>query len=306
MATPNQVPRLYRSVVDDVIANVREAFLDEGVDEQVLQELKQLWESKLHQSKALEPAVSELDTGIQLPTTIQYTSQVMPQHAQPRTQAQSLSVPVHIATQQGGDMLYNKENQLSSANYLVRSQPAAVAAMALPQGVFQQQLQALAAQGFTLLPTSNGQFIIQGAIPQQQQAQLVTTIPQQATLVQRQVPTVVQNSQNPQGLLQFDGADDTSSEDDDDDDDDNDDDENDENRNDDDEIQGEEEEPLNSEDDVSDEDPTDLFDTDNVVVCQYDKINRNKNKWKFYLKDGIMNLNGRDFVFQKANGDAEW
>lgn len=33
-----------------------------------------------------------------------------------------------------------------------------------------------------------------------------------------------------------------------------------------------EEEPLNSEDDVSDEDPTDLFDTDNVVVCQYDKV----------------------------------
>lgn len=33
-----------------------------------------------------------------------------------------------------------------------------------------------------------------------------------------------------------------------------------------------EEEPLNSEDDVSDEDPMDLFDTDNVVVCQYDKV----------------------------------
>ena len=29
---------------------------------------------------------------------------------------------------------------------------------------------------------------------------------------------------------------------------------------------------MNSEDDVSDEDPTDLFDTDNVVVCQYDKV----------------------------------
>lgn len=36
------------------------------------------------------------------------------------------------------------------------------------------------------------------------------------------------------------------------------------------------------------------------------QINRNKNKWKFHLKDGIMNLNGKDFVFQKATGDAEW
>lgn len=35
---------------------------------------------------------------------------------------------------------------------------------------------------------------------------------------------------------------------------------------------GAEEEPLNSEDDVTDEDASDLFDTDNVVVCQYDKV----------------------------------
>jgi len=70
--------------------------------------------------------------------------------------------------------------------------------------------------------------------------------------------------------------------------------------------QGEDEEPLNSGDDVSDEDPTELFETDNVVVCQYDKITRSRNKWKFHLKDGIMNLQGKDYVFQKAVGDAEW
>ena len=33
---------MYNTVVEDVIANVREAFLDEGVDEQVLQELRQV------------------------------------------------------------------------------------------------------------------------------------------------------------------------------------------------------------------------------------------------------------------------
>ena len=31
-------------------------------------------------------------------------------------------------------------------------------------------------------------------------------------------------------------------------------------------------EPLNSADDVSEEDPTELFDSDNVIVCQYDKV----------------------------------
>lgn len=80
---------------------------------------------------------------------------------------------------------------------------------------------------------------------------------------------------------------------------------------------------------ILDEDAADLFDTDNVVVCQYDKvielifclkdpvlyyffnfftnqITRSRNKWKFYLKDGIMNIGGKDYVFQKSNGDAEW
>uniref|UniRef100_A0A182RNB8 Transcription initiation factor IIA subunit 1 n=1 Tax=Anopheles funestus TaxID=62324 RepID=A0A182RNB8_ANOFN len=63
---------------------------------------------------------------------------------------------------------------------------------------------------------------------------------------------------------------------------------------------GAEEEPLNSEDDVTDEDASDLFDTDNVVIT------RSRNKWKFYLKDGIMHIGGKDYVFQKSNGDAEW
>ncbi|NWV09518.1 TF2AY factor, partial [Ptilonorhynchus violaceus] len=67
-----------------------------------------------------------------------------------------------------------------------------------------------------------------------------------------------------------------------------------------------EEDPLNSGDDVSEQDIADLFDTDNVIVCQYDKIHRTKNKWKFYLKDGVMSIEGKDHVFAKAIGDAEW
>ncbi|KAM9195722.1 TFIIA-alpha and beta-like factor [Mergus octosetaceus] len=67
-----------------------------------------------------------------------------------------------------------------------------------------------------------------------------------------------------------------------------------------------EEDPLNSDDDVSEQDVPDLFDTDNVIVCQYDKIHRSKNKWKFYLKDGVMSFEGKDYVFAKAIGDAEW
>ncbi|KAM6956209.1 stonin-1 [Aplochiton taeniatus] len=66
------------------------------------------------------------------------------------------------------------------------------------------------------------------------------------------------------------------------------------------------EDPLNSGDDVSEQDIPDLFDTDNVIVCQYDKIHRSKNRWKFYLKDGVMCYGGKDYVFSKAVGEAEW
>lgn len=40
-------PKLYKSVIDDVINEVRELFLDEGVDEQVLLELKTVHVSRI-------------------------------------------------------------------------------------------------------------------------------------------------------------------------------------------------------------------------------------------------------------------
>ncbi|KAG8232657.1 hypothetical protein J437_LFUL012617 [Ladona fulva] len=48
------VLKVYKSVIEDVIAGVRELFLDDGVDEQVLVELRHLWESKLMSSKAID------------------------------------------------------------------------------------------------------------------------------------------------------------------------------------------------------------------------------------------------------------
>jgi len=43
-----------------------------------------------------------------------------------------------------------------------------------------------------------------------------------------------------------------------------------------------------------------------VCISLLFQINRSKNKWKFHLKDGIMNVNGKDQLFMKATGDAEW
>jgi hypothetical protein len=37
-----------------------------------------------------------------------------------------------------------------------------------------------------------------------------------------------------------------------------------------------------------------------VVLCQWEKVSRSKSKWKCQLKDGIIRIGDRDFVFNKG------
>ncbi|XP_029562615.1 transcription initiation factor IIA subunit 1 isoform X1 [Salmo trutta] len=398
-ANSNQVPKLYRSVIEDVINEVRELFLDEGVDEQVLMELKTLWENKLMQSKAVEGFNTEEQAALQAAAQQQaqqaqqatqqaQTQQVLLPPQQQVTSWQSTRPTVTSAPQQQVIVQDPKILQHMSATGMNAASTAAT--LALPTGISPYQ-QLITSQGGNLpqnmyLKTVDGQILqvlraangtqyiiqpqqqmvlqqqvlpqmqpgggqapviqqvrpitqvlapLQGGLPQQtgviiqpqqviltgnkvqQNAQVMqmTGQPGQVQQIQQQVQQVQQvqggaapggpqQQQQPAMMLQVDGAGDTSSEEEDEEE------EYDEEEDEEKEKDGEdgqvEEEPLNSEDDVSDEEDQELFDTENVVVCQYDKIHRSKNKWKFHLKDGIMNLNGRDYVFSKAIGDAEW
>ncbi|VUZ49606.1 unnamed protein product [Hymenolepis diminuta] len=74
-------------------------------------------------------------------------------------------------------------------------------------------------------------------------------------------------------------------------------------------AEGEEEEedkPLNSEDDVSDEDADLIFRSEDLVVCQYERFTRARSRWRFWLRDGIMKINGREQVFQRLLVEADW
>ena len=46
-------------MIDEVIGNLRDAFADEGIDEAVLGDLKNLWKKKLEDSRALEGPVQD-------------------------------------------------------------------------------------------------------------------------------------------------------------------------------------------------------------------------------------------------------
>lgn len=71
--------------------------------------------------------------------------------------------------------------------------------------------------------------------------------------------------------------------------------------NDSDDINSELDDDLDS--DKNDED--DELDGD-IMLCLYDKVQRIKNKWKCNLKEGVANIHGKDYVFQKASGESEW
>lgn len=76
------------------------------------------------------------------------------------------------------------------------------------------------------------------------------------------------------GVTQLDGPGDSSDDDDVEDDDDDDDVEEEDDHDDEEHVDEHQDEEIpNSEDDMSDDDPSALFETDNVVVCQYDKVN---------------------------------
>lgn len=263
-----QVGKLYKSVIDDVVNSVREAFADEGIDEQVLLDLKATWEKRLSESKAItEASASQLPYGA--------------------------SGPANASS--SGSQISNNNNASSS---VISAPSNIVAANSLAMSTVNAARVATIAG--PMLPTT---IVAPGGA--------ITGTPVSTIQPPQSSASTSQPQTSGNFIVQLDGPVDTDDEDDDDDDDipnDDDHDDNDDDGGGDDEGEnlGEDEDPLNSEDDVSDGEPNELFETDNVVVCQYDKITRTRNKWKFHLKDGIMNLQGRDYVFQKAVGDAEW
>ena len=71
------------------------------------------------------------------------------------------------------------------------------------------------------------------------------------------------------------------------------------------------EDAINSDLDDSDEENQGEIDGDDddegdSILCTYDKVQRVKNKWKCTLKDGVMSVNGKEWVFHKGTGEFEW
>nr|XP_023924702.1 uncharacterized protein LOC112036112 [Quercus suber] len=66
--------------------------------------------------------------------------------------------------------------------------------------------------------------------------------------------------------------------------------------------------PLNEndDDDIDDVDQVEEQNTQHLVLAQFDKVTRTKSRWKCTLKDGIMHINNKDILFNKATGEFDF
>jgi len=286
----SDVKKIYQDVINDVCTAVREALSEEGYDDHTLQELRTLWLARLESSRALEPLpVSVVD---------QVTNREFrhPMPGETNNSSSTINKPT-------AGMKVNRLHPVSNANVTnfttATINNSGIISVATP-GTTQFIRQNFATRpsnpttiGNSTMKTSNQ---LDGANDE-------VTVGKSRK----------KKSKTIEISLQLDGTGPPIGDDDDDEDDESEAEGNDvgDDIDDDDDDEGNEEgredpKSLCSDDDVSDDEPTELFETENVVVCQYDKISRTKNKWRFILKSGVMNIDGRDYVFSKATGGADW
>ncbi|XP_042042608.1 transcription initiation factor IIA large subunit-like [Salvia splendens] len=73
-------------------------------------------------------------------------------------------------------------------------------------------------------------------------------------------------------------------------------------------VDDDDDEPLNEDDDdeLDDLEQGEDVNTAHLVLAQFDKVTRTKSRWKCTLKDGIMRVNNKDILFNKATGEFDF
>jgi len=290
----SDVKKIYQEVIADVCSAVREALFEEGYDDHLLQELRTIWLGRLESSKALElPTTSIVDQvtnrEFRHPTTGDATN------SSALNNKQSAAMKGHTRIHPVSNTAVTNFN----ANFATPTMNSGI--LSVPSGSTTQFIR----PNFPVRPSNPTNI---GNSTMKASSQLDGANDEVLSKKRRK-----KKSKIIEVSFQLDGTGPPIGGDDDDDDDDSEAEGNDvaDELDDDDDDDGneggaEDPNPLCSDDDVSDDEPAELFDTENVVVCQYDKISRTKNKWRFTLKSGVMNIDGRDYVFSKATGEADW
>ncbi|RPD78653.1 transcription factor IIA, alpha/beta subunit [Lentinus tigrinus ALCF2SS1-7] len=286
------VPTIYRAVIDDVIANIKPEFDDFGVSEEVLAELQSKWEAKVIASHVadFEPPAPQPPAPSH-PAYPPHPMHTMPHgHYPPHAYPHPMQVPQqpHVKAEPVENR-YMLSNSPSMAPYGIPSlpgpqipgrQPAPGQQVSYPPANGRPASAAAQAPPpptarYPVAPAQAPARIPQVDGPSSSSSESPSPPPSQNYAPRATHPSLPQPAQNPA----MPKADDS--------------------------------EAINSDLDDSDSENEQegieggAADTD-IVFCTYDKVARVKNKWKCVLKDGMIHVNGKDYLFAKCTGEFEW
>lgn len=262
------VGKLYNEVIEGVISAAQPDFEDNGVDNQTINELRTIWQRKL----------SELNVA-KMPWDVESESTENNSNGNASTTAAPSQTSQPSATNDNGNSNSNGSNDTT-----VKQEPNELASitangggLVLPGGNISQTDGA----NDDIIPLSTDQLEI--IAKQQRIKDTNDNTNTNNTNDNKQITVNIIKQDDGQCVLQVDGAD--SGEDSDE------------------EINSDLDDP---EDELASGDEDDDDDQGMIMLCLYDKVQRVKNKWKYVLKDGISNINGKEYVFSKGSGESEW
>ncbi|ORX95556.1 transcription factor IIA, alpha/beta subunit [Basidiobolus meristosporus CBS 931.73] len=278
------VASVYRHIIDDVITTVQRDFEEVGVDESILQSLQWSWETKIANVGA---------PNLKASATQGYASAYVDGSSNPDE-----SIEQRSPISNKGQEQYPYEQQYQQYSYDTAALASASNGLGLGNSSLSMETltpQAELANDSWLGQTPVTSYCESFILPPGSDQRLGANIPQTdgpPYMNPQEVDEVLISQiwpRSPQQIPQVDGGET-------------------------DDPQDEAahdynlEDAINSDLDDTDEDGCgeDGREVDHIVLCQYDKVTRTKNKWKCVLKDGIMFINGKEYLFQKASGDFEW
>ncbi|KAI8988843.1 transcription factor IIA, alpha/beta subunit [Pilobolus umbonatus] len=288
------VSNVYRYVIDDVINQVRDDFEDMGIDESILQELQRSWETKVARSRVAnfgfhEETYYEEDTPDIPPVTEERTTPYTD-----RTENHPIQL-APVKTEEPSPGYYQSPHPYGNRNitYSVPSTskypPSDNHKGNLPQSDGStDEMSTQDIDGYisnTIMSRHQSDPMVSMDTDTSHQAvPMELSMPSSFTFTASDKSTtdsfssirhLMQDKRIKKLIPQLDGEDDTKGD-----------------------------EDINS--DLDDDDGEGGEDIEHIILCLYEKVTRTKSKWKCVLKDGIMLLNGRDYLFHRANGDFEW
>ncbi|KAI3432220.1 hypothetical protein D9Q98_003782 [Chlorella vulgaris] len=261
----------YQEIIDGVVGRVKPSFNEEGIDESVLDEVRALWEAKLVATGVVGEPSNEGAQVIQ-------SHSMMPRPGGWGPGALPLGIQQQQLQQAQAQYMAMRPGfhpGMAQGMQMMQQMPGGAPNMNMAYAMMQAQAQAQAAAAEQKRKLDLGAAGPSG----QPAAKTQRTIPQQDGPADDAAAGGEEAGGEDAAAAESGAAAAAEEEDDD---------------------------PLTEDDGEGSGDDVDEAAVTNVVLGQFEKVQRSKNKWKVVLKDCILTLDGRDYLLRRCTGEMEF